>query len=180
MSLGFADDTNMPAMPLVVGDDELTKDQRVFLNAYLTCKTIRGTERITKINHFYHAQWLANSPEYQAAWAQVSTAVKIWQGDKIVTRAVDGWNEPLHYQGRKTGHNIRRFSDTLSKGMMQAIDPSWRDGGITVNVGPQSLAITHSNVDNGISKQGNDTLPPKIINHISHNSTNTSNDDTSD
>lgn len=46
--------------------------------------------------------------------------------DEVRRRSIDGWDEPVFYQGQPVGH-IRKFSDTLLMFEMKRRDPEYRD-----------------------------------------------------
>lgn len=91
----------------------LTKDERqeVFLAAYRQLGNVTATADKTGISRLTHYGWM-REPEYAAAFEDADLEAR----DRILTemrrRAMDGWEEPVFYQGVECG-GVRKYSDTL-------------------------------------------------------------------
>jgi len=126
---------------LIVPSEALLPDQRAFLNGYIQAGTIRGAQRLSKIHHLYHYQWLEDYANYQAAFVRIVAIIEAGNAEGIKTRAVKGWLEPLSYKGMKTGQAIRRYDSALSALYLKGVDPKFRDGA-QIAVGPAKIEIS--------------------------------------
>ena len=130
MPRGFATDEELAALeaqPLIVGADQLSDNQRAFLNAYIHTGTIKGASKASKITKFFHYNWLHDDASYQAAFALAQAIVLDDDIAEIRKRGIQGWLEPLSYQGQLTGESVRKFSDNLAMFYIKRQDPTFRD-----------------------------------------------------
>lgn len=58
-------------------------------------------------------RWKDEDEAFAKAWADAWDAGADLMEDEVRRRGVDGWDEPLAYQGIPTGHYVRKFSDVL-------------------------------------------------------------------
>lgn len=73
-------------------------------------------------------------------------------------RAVDGWDEPIHYQGVEVGR-VRRFSDTLLIFLLKAANPEkYRDRVSQELTGPGGQPLLPGAVQIYIPSNGRDEL----------------------
>jgi hypothetical protein len=162
MGLGFADKLADTDITLFVGPDELLPMQRLYLNAYMAKGTHRQAAKVSGINRFYHFVWMRDDAVYQAAFGQIATGLSADGVELIEQRALHGYKEPLSFKGRLTGDYITHYSDTLQVQYLKAHDPKYRESNVTLNVGPQSLAITYPGA-NDLQNKGNSQPEPKQI-----------------
>lgn len=57
-------------------------------------------------------EWRNADEDFKIAWEEALEAGADVLEDEAKRRAVDGWEEPVHYQGKPTG-SVRKYSDTL-------------------------------------------------------------------
>ena len=71
-----------------------------FLAAICVMPNVTRAARAAKIKRSQHYTHLKSSPEYAAAFQQALQIGMDALSDVAVTRATDGWEEPVVYQGR--------------------------------------------------------------------------------
>jgi hypothetical protein len=102
--------------------------------------------------------------EFRSGWDQaIEVATDLLEGEAR-RRALEGWEEPVFYQGEICGH-IRKYSDTLIMFLLKAYRPQFRDNyrvehsGDTVQVevryvddwrDPPAVAGDHGNGTDGL------------------------------
>lgn len=166
MGVGFASEAELEQMELTVPDMALSRPQRAFLNAYLAKGTVRGAEKVSKIYHLRHYQWLDDDPAYAAAFARIKAIVLDHETELIKQRGVEGYDEELSYKGVKTNQTIRKYSDTIAIAYLKANRPEWRDGNAATSAAPVSIAITYPSPQTGgndLRNVSNATPAPKKI-----------------
>ena len=82
-----------------------------FLKAYLQVGTVQAAARVSKVGRRTHYSWLARDSAYAARYTEAFDAACDMAESELRRRGVDGILEPLVFQGKKTGHTIRRYSD---------------------------------------------------------------------
>lgn len=137
MGIGFLDELpDESASAVLVPPEELSPDQRAFINAYLAVGTVNGAHKRSKIHKFYHYCWLRDNPTYQAVFAQAEQVVLDDDIAEIRKRGIEGWDEPLDYKGELTGASRKRYSDNLAMFYIKAKNHTFKDNhkGDTINV----------------------------------------------
>jgi Protein of unknown function (DUF3102) len=86
--------------------------QAAFLAAFRVMPLVAKAARAAQISRRRHYHWLAADPEYRRVFEETAQLVYGQIHDEAVTRAVEGWLEPVFYQGRPCGV-VRRYSDSL-------------------------------------------------------------------
>lgn len=79
--------------------------------------------------------------DFAEAWDAAMVAAADHLEAEARRRAVDGWNEPVFYQGEQTGL-VRKFSDTLLIFLMKGANPEkYRDRQQLEHTGPGGSAL---------------------------------------
>ncbi|WP_461365396.1 hypothetical protein [Candidatus Darwinibacter acetoxidans] len=102
------------------------KKRRVLQHYINTGGQVGKSCRLAGISHQTHYNWLANDPDYKAAYALAQERSLDVIEQEIIRRGVKGWKEPIIYQGKVTGH-VRRYSDNLLMFLAKRRDPLYRD-----------------------------------------------------
>jgi len=86
--------------------------QRAFIEAYCRLGTVGKARKATKLHYAQHYKWLQADPLYREAFEWAKMVVNGQIEDEIYRRGVQGWLEPVYYQGEVCGR-VRRYSDGL-------------------------------------------------------------------
>lgn len=134
-----------PAKPKVKAKpkkrDRRTTGQRqsAFLETFAeTCNIWQAAKR-AGIGRTTHYRWLVEDQAYVGEFDKVQRAAGEHVESTAVSRATDGWLEPVHYQGRVCGH-VRRFSDGLAQFLLRGLLPD-KYGNKTEISGPQGEPV---------------------------------------
>jgi hypothetical protein len=109
-----------------------------FLAAIRVMPNVTRAARAAKINKSQHYAKLKSSPEYAATFRQALQEGFDTLSDVAVTRATDGWEEPVVYQGRialqedaGTGKvvpvTVRRIDNQLLRFILESRHPEYRE-----------------------------------------------------
>jgi hypothetical protein len=109
-----------------------------FLAAIRVMPNVTRAARATKIHKSQHYTKLKSSPEYASAFQQALQMGCDALSDVAVTRATDGWEEPVVYQGRialqedpRTGKvvpvTVRRIDNQLLRFILERRHPEYRE-----------------------------------------------------
>jgi hypothetical protein len=109
-----------------------------FLAAIRVMPNVTRAAQAAKINKSLHYAKLKSSPEYAAAFQQALQMGCDALSDVAVTRATDGWEEPVVYQGRialqedpGTGQvvpvTVRRIDNQLLRFILERRHPDYRE-----------------------------------------------------
>jgi hypothetical protein len=94
-----------------------------FLQCFEETGNISKSAEIAGINRRDHYDWLKNDEKYVDAFAKSAQIA----GDSLEAegfkRALEGWEEPVFYQGEQTA-TIRKFSDTLLIFLLKGAKPN--------------------------------------------------------
>ena len=111
---------------------------RAFLAAIRVMPNVTRAAHAAKIHKSQHYAKLKSSPEYAAAFQQALQIGYDALSDVAVTRATDGWEEPIVYQGRialqeepGTGKvvpvTVRRIDNQLLRFILERRHPEYRE-----------------------------------------------------
>jgi hypothetical protein len=67
-------------------------------------------------------QWKKKDPEFSKQWDEALDSAADAAEEEVRRRAVDGWEEPVFYQGEVVGHT-RKFSDRMLELYIKALRP---------------------------------------------------------
>lgn len=114
--------------------------RRAFLAAYAECGNISEAARIAGVNRLSHYEWL-HDERYAEVFAQATEIAADHLEAVAHQRAVEGWLEPVWYQGVQVGE-IRKRSDSLLMFLLKAMRPDkFRDNATIRHTGPTGGAI---------------------------------------
>lgn len=113
MAFGYREATTEELnSPLILPGEDLSLDQRAFLNAFISCGTIRGAAKRSRIHAFYHYQWRRENLNYDYAYSQSLQLIADQLAETARTRGKDGYDyEVLGKDGEIV--KLKRFSDNL-------------------------------------------------------------------
>ena len=115
--------------------------KRAFLAAYAELGNITAAAAAADVSRSMHYTWLERDRRYAAAFAQAHEMVGDHLEAEARRRAVEGWDEPVYYQGQVVG-SIRRYSDTLLIFLLKGARPEkFRDNATIRHTGPTGGAI---------------------------------------
>ena len=103
-----------------------TKKRRLLQHYINSGGQVYKSCRFAGIHPQTHYNWLANDPDYKAAYAVAQERSLDVIEQEIIRRGVKGFKEPIIYQGKVTGH-VRRYSDNLLMFLAKRRDPLYRD-----------------------------------------------------
>jgi len=103
-----------------------TKKRRLLQHYINSGGQVYKSCRFAGIHPQTHYNWLANDPDYKAAYLEAQERSLDVIEQEIIRRGVKGYKEPIIYQGQVTGY-IRRFSDNLLMFLAKRRDPMYRD-----------------------------------------------------
>jgi hypothetical protein len=133
-----------------------------FLAAMRVMPNVTRAARAAQINKSQHYAKLKSSPEYAAAFQQALQMGCDALSDVAVTRATDGWEEPIVYQGRialqenpSTGKvvpvTVRRIDNQLLRFILERRHPEYRErveesGTVDIHVLMENLNVGRQRV----------------------------------
>ncbi|MBX3139861.1 MAG: hypothetical protein KF875_03850 [Trueperaceae bacterium] len=95
-------------------------------------------------------------PEFRDAWDSAMAEAADHLEAEARRRAVEGWHEPVFYQGDEVGY-VRRFSDTLLIFLMKGANPEkYRDRSSTELSGPGGAPLAQGLVQIYLPGNGRD------------------------
>lgn len=100
----------------------LLPKQQAFLGVYAKCGGIRRAASAIGINTSLHYIWLRANPDYAEAFRQAQEEVGDFLEECAISRATEGVEEPVFYQGEIVGYITRR-SDGLLKFLLRGAKP---------------------------------------------------------
>ena len=113
--------------------------QTEFLLAYADTFSIERAAEIAKVDRTAHYRWFRRNPKYAAAFKKQKKAAGHYLKTEAITRAGEGWMEPVYYQGNVCGE-VRRFDSGLMQFLLRGMMPK-KYGSRTELSGPGGGAI---------------------------------------
>lgn len=102
-------------------------------------------------------------PEFAAAWDSAMAEAADHLEAEARRRAVEGWHEPVFYQGDEVGY-VRRFSDTLLIFLMKGANPEkYRERSSTELSGPGGTPLLDGVVQIYLPGNGRDELEEETV-----------------
>ena len=93
-----------------------------FLDAFAQCGVICQAAEMAGITDRSHRSWMAHSEQYRAAFKEAEErAIQVLEVE-LRRRAVEGFEDPVFYQGKEVGA-VRRYSDLLLIFLLKARRP---------------------------------------------------------
>ena len=106
-----------------MSDSDLTPEKRAqFLAALADCGNVTRAAEVAGVSRVYMYQVRANDETFAQSWDEAARIGAARLEDEARRRAVEGWEEPVWYQGQHCG-TVRKFSDTLLICLLKAHYP---------------------------------------------------------
>lgn len=99
-----------------------TGKKKKFLASLKVTGNISESSRFAKIHKATVYGWRAADADFAAAWQEALDEYADRLEKEADRRAVEGWLEPVFYEGEECGHK-RKFSDTLLIFRLKALRP---------------------------------------------------------
>jgi hypothetical protein len=104
----------------------MTPKASLFLATYLEMWSIAEAAKRSGVSRAAHYKRLERDPRYREAFEDLQETIRDTIRDEIRRRAIDGWDEPVIYRGKKCD-TIRKYSDRLLILLAKAHCPEFRD-----------------------------------------------------
>lgn len=134
---------------LMAGYETLRPKQRAFLRAMAETGNITVAAAAAKITRQSHYRWMAEDSDgsYAAAFKVAEDEAADLLEKAARQRAVEGWEEPVFYQGEQTG-SVRKYSDTLLIFMLKGAKPEkYKERGAVEHTGANGGPIQVQRLD---------------------------------
>ena len=109
--------------------------QRDFLRAYVDTLNVERAAEIADVGKTSHYRWLLRDEKHAAAFERRKQHAGQYLETEAITRAGEGWLEPVYYQGAVCGE-VRRFDSGLMQFLLRGLMPE-KYGAKTEISGPQ-------------------------------------------
>lgn len=113
--------------------------QTEFLKAYADTFSIERAAAIAKIGPASHFRWFRRNPKYAAAFKKQKENAGHYLETVAITRAGEGWLEPVYYQGEECGV-VRRFDSGLVQFLLRGMLPEKYSARTEIS-GPQGAPV---------------------------------------
>lgn len=107
----------MPVDPVQTG-----QHKKALLAAFAQSGNLSASCLRCGVGRQTHYDWIRDDPEYVEAFAVARKQASEFLEDVATSRATDGWEEPVWYEGHQCG-TVRKFSDTLLIFLMKGNNP---------------------------------------------------------
>lgn len=106
-----------------------------FLDALAETGNVLASAELTNLNRRELYRLRANDPAFAGSWDEALSQAADALEAEARRRALDGWEEPVFYQGVESGY-VRKYSDTLLIFLLKGLRPDrFRDRSTTELVG---------------------------------------------
>lgn len=106
-----------------MADNEATPVKRAkFLSVLSECGNVTRAAEESSLNRQFLYRYKAQDEAFSAAWEEAAEIGAKRLEDEARRRAVEGWQEPVWYQGDQVG-TVRKYSDTLLICLLKAHHP---------------------------------------------------------
>jgi hypothetical protein len=96
--------------------------QKHFLQAYEDSLSVDRAAEVANVDRASHYRWLRRDPKYAAGFQRRRDIAGQFLEAEAITRAGDGWLEPVFYQGAECG-TVRRFDSGLMQFLLRGLMP---------------------------------------------------------
>lgn len=100
-------------MPRVITANMWAKSREGFLEALRQGMSVSAAVKASGMGQTYLYERKKTDEEFAKDWDAAIEVGSDMIEDEIKRRGVDGWDEPLAFQGQLTGDVVRKYSDTL-------------------------------------------------------------------
>jgi hypothetical protein len=113
--------------------------QKEFLQAWCVTFSIVRAAEIARVSRDLHYDWCRKDKRYAQAFERRKDTATNYLESEAITRAGDGWLEPVYYQGDVCGQ-VRRFDSGLLQFLLRGLLPQ-KYGAKTEVSGPQGTPL---------------------------------------
>jgi hypothetical protein len=113
--------------------------QRDFLAAYADTFSVQSAAEKAHVDSSTHFRWVRRDSQYAAAFKRRRETAGAFLEAEAITRAGEGWLEPVYYQGDVCGE-VRRFDSGLMQFLLRGMMPE-KYGAKTEISGPQGAPL---------------------------------------
>jgi hypothetical protein len=110
-----------------------------FLEAYAQTFSVVRAAEAAEVSPSSHYRWYHKLANYRAAFEKRKQLGGQWLETECLTRAGEGWLEPIYYQGAECGQ-VRRFDSGLAQFLLRGLLPE-KYGSKTEISGPQGAPV---------------------------------------
>jgi hypothetical protein len=105
-------------------EDSRSEQERMmsFLEAYAQTFSVVRAAEAAEVAPSSHYRWYHKLPNYRAAFEKRKLLGGQWLETECLTRAGEGWLEPIYYQGAECGQ-VRRFDSGLAQFLLRGMLP---------------------------------------------------------
>jgi hypothetical protein len=123
----------------------VSKKKQAFLSAFEACGSVTAAARAARITRACHYLWLQTDAQYALVFGQSKMIAGDVLEDEAVRRAVEGWEEPVYYQGNKVG-SVTRYSDGMLQFLLRGFKPE-KYGTQRIQIPAPGVAAVESRVE---------------------------------
>ena len=122
-------------------EDSRSEQERMmsFLEAYAQTFSVVRAAEAAEVAPSSHYRWYHKLPGYRKAFEKRKQLGGQWLETECLTRAGEGWLEPIYYQGAECGQ-VRRFDSGLAQFLLRGLLPE-RYAARTEVTGPQGTPV---------------------------------------
>ena len=122
-------------------EDSRSEQERMmeFLEAYAQTFSVVRAAEASEVSPQCHYRWYHKLPGYRAAFEKRKKLAGQYIETECITRAGEGWLEPIYYQGAECGQ-VRRFDSGLAQFLLRGLLPE-RYAARTEVTGPQGAPV---------------------------------------
>jgi hypothetical protein len=122
-------------------EDERTvlERQQNFLRAYANCFSIDRAAEQARVDRSFHFRWFRKSRKYAELFEKIKANAANYLETEAITRAGEGWEEDVYYQGNVCG-TVRRFDSGLTQFLLRGMMPH-KYGSKTEISGPEGAPL---------------------------------------
>jgi hypothetical protein len=106
--------------------DETARGKQKVIGFLRQGHTLLQSAVLAQISQSMLKNWRHRDPEFLAASNEAYDEGTEQFSAEVKRRAIEGWNEPVYYQGQQVGH-VRKFSDALLMFELKKRNPAYRD-----------------------------------------------------
>jgi hypothetical protein len=115
-----------------------------FLDALSSSGNVTAAARRAGVDRGTAYRSRAAAAEFRAAWDEALEVALDALEAEARRRALEGWEEPVFYQGKVCGH-IRKYSDALIMFLLKAYRPEFRDNYRVEHSGDTTIRVEYVN-----------------------------------
>lgn len=113
--------------------------QKEFLKAWSETFSVARAAEVANVGRASHFRWLRKDAKYAKAFRQRKEEAGNYLEDEAISRAGEGWLEPIYYQGNVCGE-VRRFDSGLLQFLLRGMLPQ-KYGARAEISGPQGAPV---------------------------------------